>query len=75
MSTCYCKGQKWLPLNIERQPGLNPDTPIWFGKYRGTPLGEVPSSYLRWLYSKMYDKKKPLFKYLDTIFGEETHKK
>jgi len=27
-------------------------TPIPFGKYRGTPLGQVPAKYLLWLYNK-----------------------
>ena len=72
MSTCVCKGQRWLPFQWA-EPGLNPDSPIWFGKYKGWPLGEVPMSYLRWLYNEMYDhdQEKPLFQYLDTIFGED----
>lgn len=24
-------------------------TPLWFGKHRGKPLGEVPAEYLLWI--------------------------
>ena len=29
-----------------------PDTPIWFGKYKGTPIRELPVDYLEWLRDK-----------------------
>ena len=29
---------------------MSDDDPITFGKYDGTPIGKVPSSYLLWLW-------------------------
>jgi len=31
---------------------FNDKTPMPFGKYKGTPLGNVPASYLLWLYDE-----------------------
>lgn len=29
---------------------INDDTPMPWGKYKGTPMEDVPASYLLWLY-------------------------
>lgn len=35
-------------------------THIMFGKYKGTPLGEVPADYLLWLYEQPnFEKTRP----------------
>lgn len=36
---------------MDDQPKLTDDDEITFGKYNGTPLGKVPSSYLLWLWN------------------------
>jgi uncharacterized protein (DUF3820 family) len=29
-------------------PGSLGDTVVWFGKYKGCSMAEIPNSYLRW---------------------------
>jgi uncharacterized protein (DUF3820 family) len=33
----------------KRQPALTDTDPMPFGKYKGTPMQDVPATYLRWL--------------------------
>jgi hypothetical protein len=36
---------------------MNGSTPLWFGKWKNTPLRDVPTHYLRWLAANCTDTK------------------
>ena len=38
-----------MTLGEKRQPALTDLDPMPFGKFKGTPMQDVPASYLRWL--------------------------
>ena len=46
---------------------LQDSDPITFGAYKGTPLSDVPDTYLLWCYGNVNrtSDKKELFEYLD----------
>lgn len=52
---------------VENVPDLreyDDETPMPFGKYRGTPLGELPSDYCQWLYDQRDLSDQALYRWL-----------
>jgi DNA polymerase III epsilon subunit-like protein len=42
------------PIPVEQTPDVeyDDDTPMPFGKWKGTPLGRLPESYVQWMYDQ-----------------------
>ena len=40
------------PATLPKTNAWNPNSVLWFGRYRGTPVCNVPRSYLLWLASQ-----------------------
>lgn len=38
-----------MPKSQKREPTLTDTDPMPFGKFKGTPMQDVPASYLAWL--------------------------
>lgn len=52
-----------------REPTLNDTDKMPFGKYQGTPMQDVPPSYLKWLYEEIEkggttEKNLPVYNYV-----------
>lgn len=57
-------------MNIQRTE-LNDTSPMPFGKYRGTPMQDVPVGYLHWLWCNGVkgDKNGDLHKYIVSVLN------
>jgi len=50
----------------KRNPAYTDNDQIWFGKFKGEKLMDVPASYLKWWFDENHDQYKNLLTPVDT---------